>query len=344
MKTKQEVAVLALDIGGANIKAADGEGWSWSEPFALWRLHERLQEVLHSVIVRCPSLRLVATMTGEIADCYPSRRVGVECIIRALRQVSSGRELGIYHLGGTICSAEVAQEQPLQVAASNWHAMARLAAFYTIQASAMVVDIGSTTTDIVVIKDRLPFPQAYTDVDRMACGELVYTGVERTPVATTLQEAQWQGKLRPLASELYATSLDVWLTLGMLKEREQHVDTRETADGRPVTQNHARMRLARMFLADTEDFSTKDAIEFANQCATAQSRQVAFAIQKVSSVLGGEPEEIVLSGHGECLARRAISRLGWSSKLISLRDVLGESLARAAPAHAVAMIARGDLA
>lgn len=73
----------ALDIGGANIKAADGEGWSWSEPFALWRSHERLQEVLHSVIVRCPSLRLVATMTGEIADCYPSRRVGVECIIRA---------------------------------------------------------------------------------------------------------------------------------------------------------------------------------------------------------------------------------------------------------------------
>ena len=34
---EQSAAVLAFDVGGANIKAADGLGWTRAEPFALWR-------------------------------------------------------------------------------------------------------------------------------------------------------------------------------------------------------------------------------------------------------------------------------------------------------------------
>ena len=59
---------LALDIGGANIKIADGRGYSASEPFALWREPARLSEVLRFTISRAPRCDcIVATMTGELA-------------------------------------------------------------------------------------------------------------------------------------------------------------------------------------------------------------------------------------------------------------------------------------
>ena len=62
--------LVALDIGGANIKAADGRGWTHSEPFAMWRDWQRLSAVLARLITGSPG-RIVATMTGEIADCFP---------------------------------------------------------------------------------------------------------------------------------------------------------------------------------------------------------------------------------------------------------------------------------
>ena len=37
---------LALDIGGANLKAADGEGFAVSQPFPLWENPEQLVDAL----------------------------------------------------------------------------------------------------------------------------------------------------------------------------------------------------------------------------------------------------------------------------------------------------------
>jgi uncharacterized hydantoinase/oxoprolinase family protein len=53
---------------------------------------------------------------------------------------------------------------------------------------------------------------------------------------------------------------------------------------------------------------------------------------------------VVLSGHGECLARRALDRLCWNLPVVSLPDAISAGVARAAPAHALALIARGLIA
>ena len=45
---------LALDIGGANIKMADGRGMSRSLPFALWRHPARLAETLAELLREVP--------------------------------------------------------------------------------------------------------------------------------------------------------------------------------------------------------------------------------------------------------------------------------------------------
>ena len=111
-----------------------------------------------------------------------------------------------------------------------------------------------------------------------------------------------------------------------------------------LTREAARVRLARMLLADPGDFSAADAQAAADWCAEAQARLVARAIARVAAASGTKPTSIVVSGHGDCLARRAVARLGWDVEIIMLPERLGADVSRAAPAHALAMIARGLLA
>ena len=343
--------MLAFDVGGANIKAADGLGWTHAEPFPLWRHPETLAAALARIAAERSPRRIVATMTGEIADCFPSRQVGVERIIDALTlataAVSPPADLGIYLVDGSIASPAAAVASPLLAAASNWHAMARLAAAHAPAGPSLVVDVGSTTTDIVMLRDGRPAPVAHDDVGRMASGELVYTGVERTPVAAIVRSLPWPTATlpgqpghprRPIASERFADSRDVWLLLGGLPEDPGCTDT---ADGAPATREAARTRMARMLLAEPGHFSAADALAAAEWCAEAQARLVARAATRVAAASGSRPSSVVVSGHGECLARRVLDRLGWDLPVVSLPEVIGRGPARAAPAHALALVARG---
>ena len=352
MRSRDERAdVLAFDIGGANTKAADGLGWVHSEPFELWRRRAELPAAIARIVSSRHPSRVVATMTGEIADCYASRREGVADIVAAVAaatRAAAGPDcpVGIYLVDGTIVSTEEAVRRPLAAAASNWHAVARLAAAVTITDKAFLIDIGSTTTDIVPLVNRAPAAIGQHDVARMAAGELVYTGVERTPIATIVRSLPWQGRLHPVASELFAQSLDAWLLLEGLPEDRDSTPSGSvhTADGGPATRAAAQRRLARMILADPEEVTADEALAMAEWCADRQSMLVARAVRRVASSCGWQPRSIVLSGHGACLARRALARVGWDVDLVSLSDTLGPDVSRAAPAHSLARIARGQLA
>ncbi len=344
-------SVLAFDIGGANIKAADGLGWVHSEPFELWRRRAELPAALTRIVSSRHPGRVVATMTGEIADCYASRREGVADIVAAVAaatRAAAGPDcpVGIYLVDGTIVSTEEAVRRPLAAAASNWHAVARLAAAAATADRSFLIDIGSTTTDIVPLVDRAPAPAGRDDVARMAAGELVYTGVERTPIATIVRSLPWRGRRHPVASELFAQSLDAWLLLGGLPEDPDSTTSGSvhTADGGPATRAAAQRRLARMLLADPEEVTEDEAVAMAAWCADRQSLLVARAARRVAACCGWQPRSIVLSGHGACLARRALARVGWDVDLVSLSDTLGPDVSRAAPAHSLARIARGQLA
>ena len=343
----QRSDVLAFDVGGANIKAADGLGWTHAEAFALWRSSDSLAATLGRIVAIRGPRRIVATMTGEIADCFPSRTVGVVRIIDALEAAAAratpAADLGIYLVDGSIVPPAKARSRPLAAAAANWHAMARLAASHATTDRAFAVDVGSTTTDIVPIDRGAPVPSACDDVGRMAAGELVYTGVERTPVAAIVRSLPWPAAgsgRRPIASERYAESRDVWLLLGGIPEQP---DARDTADGQPATRAAAAVRLARMLLADPDNFPQADARAAADWCARAQARQVARALDRVAGAVGWKPECVVLAGHGACLAGLALDRLGWPMETVSLPDRIGAGPSRAACAHAVALVARNLL-
>lgn len=336
--------IVALDIGGANLKAADGHGWSASIAFPLWKRWRELPAALAALVAARGPERIVATMTGEICDCYASRAEGVTHIATSLADAAASlgcREPpGVYLVDGRIASAADAIRDWRLAAASNWHATARLAATLVRTDRAVLIDIGSTTTDIVPLRGGRPAPEAHDDAGRLLCGELVYTGMERTPVAAIAARLPHRGILRPVASERFADSLDAWLVLGSLPEDPLACDT---ADGGPATCDAARVRLARTMLLDPADFTTTDATEAAAEIAARQATLVAAALDQVARSAGGPPEAAVLVGHGDGLAERAFARAGIRPRIERLADSVGPGVARAACAHALALVARGML-
>jgi probable H4MPT-linked C1 transfer pathway protein len=336
--------LVALDIGGANLKAADGLGWAASVAFPLWRRWRELPAALTELVApRCPA-RIVATMTGEICDCYASRAEGVAHIAGSLTvaaaRLGCREPPGVYLIDGRIVSPTEAARDWRLAAASNWHATARLAATLIDEDRALLVDVGSTTTDIVPLHAGRPAPQARDDAARLLCGELVYTGVERTPVPAIAARLPHRGLLRPVASERFADSLDAWLVLGSLAEDPRAGDT---ADGGPATRDAARVRLARTMLLDPEEFTARDAAEAAAEIVARQTALVAQAMEQVARSSSGQPETVVLAGHGDRLAELAFERAGWQPRIERLADAIGPAAARAAPAHALALLARGML-
>jgi len=62
----------------------------------------------------------------------------------------------------------------------NWHATASfISNFFP---NCILVDIGSTTTDIIPIKNKEIISKGVSDYQRLKSNELVYLGVLRTPI------------------------------------------------------------------------------------------------------------------------------------------------------------------
>ena len=153
---------LAFDVGGANIKLATTDGHTESRPFALWRHPDRLASELASMRRAAPACDSVAaTMTGELADCYATKRAGVRSIIDAICESADGQPVSIYMTDGSFVSPDEAREQFMLAAASNWHALASYAA-RVFPGNAVLVDIGSTTSDVISdFRRRSPCDRAH---------------------------------------------------------------------------------------------------------------------------------------------------------------------------------------
>jgi probable H4MPT-linked C1 transfer pathway protein len=165
---------LALDIGGANLKAADGKVFAESYAFALWREPQRLAQELRTIIAEAPeSTHLAVTMTGELSDCFESKSIGVQHILKAVHAAADGRHTRVYLTDGMLVSPQVAIMKPHLAAASNWHALARFCGRFAPQGTAVLMDIGSTTSDVIPLVDRQPAAVGKSDTERLVSGELV---------------------------------------------------------------------------------------------------------------------------------------------------------------------------
>jgi probable H4MPT-linked C1 transfer pathway protein len=323
-------AVLGLDVGGANLKSAHTSGAAHSLPFALWKDPGGLRDALRRLVRAMPAAdELAVTMTGELCDCFESKRQGVLAILDAVEAVAEDRPVWVFTTAGRFVELRASREQPLQAAAANWLALATFAGRYAPEGPAVLIDVGSTTADLIPLADGKPVPQGRTDPERLWTGELVYTGVRRTPVCSLFEGG---------AAEFFATTLDVYLVLGDIAEDAADC---HTADGRPATRHWAHARLARMLCEDLETSSGELRRDLAECVCRTQVERVRTALDQVVRHLPAPPKVAVLAGEGVFLARRVLDGVGWGEVChkMDLSDLLSEEISRSACAYAVAVLA-----
>ena len=337
--------VLGFDIGGANIKASTADGETMSVEFPMWQRCDDLSDTvsqLGSEFSVKPDL-IGLTMTGELADCFASKAEGVEYIVRATEQAFPGVPMRVWLTSGEFCEPDDAVELPTLAAAANWHALATWAGRAIPSGPGILIDIGSTTTDVIPLLDGRPMPRGLTDVERLMSGELIYTGATRTPVCAVTREVTFHGQACPLAAELFATTADVHLLVGSLFEDPGDTNT---ADSRPLSRQHSLNRLAHMLCCDTNEIDENELVQIAHQIEQKQLGQIQSAVLSVLDYLRQESgqsqtlPQIVISGSGTFLAQQVVDSMSdhFGDRIV-VAEMFRHPVASSACAFAIARLA-----
>jgi len=331
------MATLGVDIGGANIKFSTADGFAHSIAFPIWQEKSELSKHLRQVLAMTPVFdRVAVTMTAELADCFGTKAEGVRYILAGVKEVFSDYPCRVYTNEGTLLELDQASIRPENVAAANWHATANFALRWFTEESGLLVDVGSTTIDVIPINSGKIATGSKSDLDRLIRGELIYMGVERTPICGLVNEIQFRGQLCPVANEWFATTLDVLLVLGLIDEAPEN---HGTADRCPATREFAKTRLARMLCCDGDSVTWTEINEMARQVNSVMVKKAAAAIAKVVSKHQLDVERTVICGHGDFLAEAALDSAGVSTHREYLTDLVGANASRCAPAFGLATVA-----
>jgi probable H4MPT-linked C1 transfer pathway protein len=332
-------AILGWDIGGVNTKLArlrrDPEGSalrSVSLPYEVQQSPELLADVLEIAAVKAGAETHdihAVTMTAELSQAFRTKREGVGFVLDSLETAFPNSMVHVYTVDGQFIGPGDARSRPLSVGASNWAATASWVG--RMFPTCVLIDIGTTSSDLIPIIDGRIAAVGQTDPERLLSGELVYSGALRTPAEAVAQVVPLWGGHAGVAADGFALIGDAHLWRGHLASEDY---TCRAPDGRPATRVFAGERLARMVCADRDmlDDSAIDAI--ATALADAQVKTLVQALERVR---GRWPAITlaVVTGLGDFVAQEAAEGAGLTT--VSLAEQMG-SASRTAPAAAVALL------
>ena len=332
--------VAGFDIGGANTDLAvidfeEDEIKNIEVDFAylpMWSNNDDLSKVLVELIENiCPVGEIDAvgiSMTAELVDAYDTKKDGVLDVVAKCEQTF---DCPIAYVGiDGMMSKEEIEKTPLKAAAANWIATAQIATL--ISDNCIFIDTGSTTTDIIPIKDGMECAIGKSDFDRSATGELVYTGTLRTNLASFLDNVELNGKKYRVASELFAQTADVYTVLDLIGEDDYICDT---FDGESKSKIDCAKRIARVVCADLEMLSMGEIVEMCKFIHQKQIEQIADGLKQVHETQN--LDLIVTTGLGkDILDKKAAELLGLEVK--SMGDILSDDECTIAPAVGTAVM------
>jgi (4-(4-[2-(gamma-L-glutamylamino)ethyl]phenoxymethyl)furan-2-yl)methanamine synthase len=316
MRSPEQRHVIGWDIGGAHVKACllrDGhvaEVAQWACP--LWQGIEHLNRVLDTAYARWPQLGRAGhavTMTGEMTDLFEHREDGVRRIAATLTDaLAPDAPDALHFFAGEAhwCRAAEVGTHWERIASANWLATAAHAAKRFDEG--VLIDIGSTTTDLIAFRAGRVLSFGRSDAQRLASGELVYQGVVRTPLCALGPRVAWRGVETNVMNEFFATSADVYRLTGELDPaHDLHPSADNAAKDAPAT----RQRLARMVGLDARDASADDWLAFAHTWRARQVEELAGQLRRVVAAHGVSDRAVALSaGCGDFLVADIVSQAG----------------------------------
>ena len=335
--------VIGWDIGGAHLKAARVRNGrveaAVQAATPLWLGLGSLDgafDDLQTELGRAD--RHAITMTGELCDAFPSRREGVAALAAIAAKHLCSSSLRLYAGRAGFVELGAAALHAADIASANWHASA---AFLAVKLKdALFIDIGSTTADLIPIVAGRVAAAGYADAERLASGELVYTGMTRSFVMALAARAPYRGVWTTLMNEYFASAADVHRILGDLPEG---ADKMPSADSREKTVAASRARLARMIGREADEAAAAEWDGLAAWFAEAQIRQIAdAACLRLSRHDVAAAAPVVAAGVGAGVAAEVARRLRRSC--VGFSSLIGApaEASHCAPAAAVALLAADE--
>jgi probable H4MPT-linked C1 transfer pathway protein len=341
---KGKYIVAGFDVGGAHLKVTRAEHGrvvaAATIAMPLWQGLDRLDAAFREAdpLYRGADLNAF-TMTGELSDIFPTREAGVAALLREIAGRFPAESL-IYAGPEGFVGIEAAANLTMDVASANWHATAALAG--RLAGDALLVDMGSTTTDIIALEAGSVANEGYSDAERLLTGELVYTGFTRTFLFGVASSAPVRGRLTPLINEYFASIADAHRILGVLDEVD---DRHPSADGKEKTVAGSMARVARMVGRGAADLLPGEWRDIAAWFSERQLRTVHDAAFRVAGKLAADAP-IIGAGTGRWQIRRLAERMERRfvdfADLIPADDAIRSAASSTAPATAMALLANGD--
>ena len=340
-------SVIGWDLGGANLKLAhlaDGCLVQVAQiPCPVRQEASKFDSALEQGLLMCPAGAAHAvTMTGELSDVFADRAEGVAYLVDMMRRATDGDAL-FYGGEAGFLDCLRAVERSSEVASANWHASAALIAQRL--PDALLIDVGTTTTDLVPIKAGQVAARGHNDGERLAGNELIYTGAVRTPVMAVTRTAPFNGRMQRIAAERFATMADVWRLVGELPE---HADPHPTPDLKGKSAQDSAARLARMLGRDLSDAGLLALIDVARHFAACQVMEIEGAAEALlarEAIATDAP--LTGAGCGRFIALQVAQKLGRPycdfGELIDCLPEARDMAAVCAPAVAVGLLAERAL-
>ena len=73
----------------------------------------------------------------------------------------------VYCVDGRFATTSEARESPQLAAASNWHALANFVCRFVTSRTGLLIDVGSTTTDVIPLVDGQVAARGRNDTERL---------------------------------------------------------------------------------------------------------------------------------------------------------------------------------
>lgn len=337
------ISRLGWDVGGAHVKVAafsdDGRLAAVRiAPCPVWQGAQHLTDALRKLRAEFPAgIPSAVTMTAEVADLWPDRHAGVVGTAKLLIEELGGAPLTLFAGPDGFVAPEEADTYAATIGSANWFATAALLAH--LLPGGILVDIGSTTSDLIPFGDSKVQARGFTDPERLSSNELIYTGIARTPVMALTARAPFDGRGVPLMAELYATTADVYRILDLLPD---NADLHPSADGGDKSVEASARRLLRMVGQDLTPKTQPKVRRLAYHLAQEQLHVLGEALNCVASAMPDDVGLVVGAGVGRFLARTLAERRG--AAYLDLADVLTDDASLAgvaadcAPAVAVGLL------
>ena len=336
---------IGWDIGGAHLKSCviDRKKIECSVNLCeLWKTKEA-EYIIHQIIKKYTQqgvVNNVITMSGEMCDIFNNRDQGVKEILNYFRKFVNTY---VYTQSNGIIS--ITQNKKLQnIASANWHVIAKFMSKKL--TNAIVIDLGSTTTDFILIKNSKVINKRLDDFSGLSSQELLYIGCLRTPPYIFERSLRINKKNVQIIPENFSSLADVYR---IIKKLPKSLYYSSTCDDKDKDIKACMVRFARNFGLDYKgihhNFLLSAAKKISNLHSTILNKVIDYHVEK--NFLSNKNVKIIGLGIGEEIIKDLCIKN--SREYLDLPTIIGERMSRTklsphhiAPAYFLATMLRAE--